>query len=102
VRSALYRAAALLLFLLVHKLLNVILEWTVPKGFKDGVPLLETIAFAGFAVIYVALVVEMVVVFIPSLRRKMYPQEQGQRPEKREEVEIYANRDLRNRDEAED
>jgi lysylphosphatidylglycerol synthetase-like protein (DUF2156 family) len=81
-RSALYRAAALLLFLLVHKLLNVTLEWTIPQRFTNAVLFVESIAFVAFAVIYVTLVIEMVVVFIPSLRRKMYPQEeeQEQRP----------------------
>jgi hypothetical protein len=74
VRSALYRVAALLIFLLAHKLLNVTLEWAVPKKLTDALLLLESIAFAAFGVIYVALVVEMVVVFIPALRRKMYPQ----------------------------
>jgi hypothetical protein len=74
-RSALYRVAALLGFLVVHKLLNITLEWAVPQRLKDGVLLLESIAFAPFAVIYVALLVEMVVVFIPALRRRMYPHE---------------------------
>jgi len=97
-RSALYRAGAFIAFSLVHKLLNVILEWTVPRSFTDGVPLLESIAFAGFAVIYVALVVEMVVVFIPGLRRRMYPHEQEQPGPERSEEE-YADRRSRDRDE---
>jgi hypothetical protein len=89
VRSALFRVVALFIFLLVHKLLNVALEWTVPRNFANGVIWLEDIAYAAFAVIYAALVVEMVVVFIPALRRRLYPQEQ----ERLEEVEDdYASR----------
>src|SRR5580765_7236038 len=95
VRSALYRAGALFIFLLVHKLLNVTLEWTVPHSLIAGVLLLESIAFGAFAVIYAALVVEMVVVFVPALRRRMYPREQEQ--ENRGE---YANRGSRDQDAA--
>jgi hypothetical protein len=75
VRSALSRVVALLIFLLAHKLLNVALEWTVPRNFTNGVLWLEDIAYAAFAVIYAALVIEMVVVFIPALRRRLYPLE---------------------------
>jgi hypothetical protein len=77
-RSALYRVAALLVFLLAHKLLNVTLEWIIAPKFAEGVLLLESIAFVAFAVIYAALVIEMVVVFIPALRRRVYPQENSQ------------------------
>jgi hypothetical protein len=75
VRSALSRVVAFLIFLLVHKLLNVALEWTVPKNFTNGVIWLEDIAYAAFAVIYAALVVEMVVVFVPALRYRLYPRD---------------------------
>jgi predicted ABC-type exoprotein transport system permease subunit len=99
VRSALSRVAALLIFLLAHKLLNVALEWTVPRNLANGVLWLEDIAYAAFSVIYAALVVEMVVVFIPALRYRLYPGEQG-RSEKGRDVD--ANRQLRDRGEAED
>lgn len=98
VRSALYRVSALLLFMLVHKLLNVTLEWVVPRRFTNAVLLLESIAFVAFAVIYISLAVEMVVVFVPALRRRVYPRE---RPSEESAVE-YAHPELRDREEAED
>jgi hypothetical protein len=97
VRSALSRVVAFLIFLAVHKLLNAALEWTVPKNFTNGVIWLEDITYAAFAVIYGALVVEMVVVFIPALRHRLYPHEQERSEESRDG---YA--ELRDRGEAED
>jgi hypothetical protein len=52
----------------IHKCVDWIMEWAVPEGWHYGVGFLHGVFFCGFAVIYVHMVWEMVLTFVPWLR----------------------------------
>jgi len=76
--SALQRIGALLLFLGAHKLLDFAFEKALPVSFNQVVLFIEGIVFCGFTIVYVAMVFDMVAVFIPAIKRRAYGPEMQQ------------------------
>ena len=68
VARAVLNVTSIIIFLGIHWVLNVLSERLLP-GWERGRTFLEAVFFAGFAVVYVHQVFDMVVIFIPGLRQ---------------------------------
>jgi hypothetical protein len=70
---------ALALFGAVHFLLNIGVRYLVPSNMRGAAVWLEDMFFVAFSLVYLYVVIDMVLVFMPLLRAKPYP---GVRQEK--------------------
>jgi hypothetical protein len=72
IRAVLYREIALVILMGGHQLLNLVLKWTIPANLSGALTFVVDIVFAGFSVVYLYLVFEMVAVFVPPIKRRLY------------------------------
>jgi formate hydrogenlyase subunit 4 len=73
VGNALLRIAALIVLFVAHWLLEKVMTFLFPAPYPPARILLEAISYIVFAFLYVYLLWDMVVVFVPRLRPKLYP-----------------------------
>jgi hypothetical protein len=63
------QVTAMIVFLGLHRLLDLFAEWLMPHGSERALVMVQAILAAAFVLISLHLVFDMVVIFVPALRQ---------------------------------